>query len=149
VRVAAATFADANDPKARETGLVVSVREPGGQREALSYVDADEIDPLLAAVDTLAKLQPNLEAMQEVEGHYQTRGDLEVANTSVNGTRLAGVRCVQYLPLTSQLSWATSQLRLPRLAEFGQLLAAAKQTLDRAAGAGDGGGGGGPRDQGQ
>ena len=129
VRVSAVQFTDAANGGSRLRGLVVHVREPNGNREAVSYVDADEIDSLIAAVNALANLQQTDTPLQEFEGHYATRAELEIANVNVGGGRMIGVRSVQFLRLTGQLTWASGQFRVSRMQEFGQLLTNAKQVL--------------------
>ena len=127
VRVVAVQFTDAGGAKTR--GLAVHVRAQSG-REAVSYIDADEVPGLLSAVDSLANLQQTDTPLQEFEGHYSTRSEFEIANVNVGGGRMVGVRAVQLLRLTGQLTWASGQLRVTRMQEFGQLLNNAKQVLD-------------------
>src|SRR5688572_8170599 len=59
VRVTAVEFSDAGR-QARERGLAVTVRERNAPADAgpppVSYVDYEEIDPLISALDTLVKL---------------------------------------------------------------------------------------------
>jgi hypothetical protein len=130
LRVTAVQFSDAMNPSTRQRGVVVQVREPRGN-ETISYVDADELDGLISAVTALGDLRPTDTPLQEFEGRYSTRGELEIANVNVGGGRIIGVRSIQYFPHAGQVAFATGQFPASRTSELAQLLTNAKQALDK------------------
>jgi hypothetical protein len=130
VRIMAVQFTDAAK-KVRERGLAIHVVAGGNQGQTISYVDEDEIDALIESVGALAKLRSDASPMESFEARYQTRGDLELANVSVNGGRMINVRGAQFMPATGQPVYATAMFFPPRAEELQQRLAAAKQVLDR------------------
>ena len=129
LRVTAVTFTDSQQH--REQGLVVSV-EQRDQTPVVTYVDAEEMDPLSDALDQLAKLENNASAMANAEGVFHTRGDLEFTNHSNNGSRVVTVRATQVAIPSGQVYQAAATFRPARLAEIRQQMATAKETLDRA-----------------
>jgi len=60
-------------------GLVIALRE-GGDRpnDNRAFVDYDEIDPLLGAIDSLSRIDETSTKLTGFEARYQTRGDLEL-----------------------------------------------------------------------
>jgi hypothetical protein len=60
-------------------GLVIALRE-GGDRpnDNRAFVDFDEIDPLLGAIDSLSRIDETSTKLTGFEARYQTRGDLEL-----------------------------------------------------------------------
>ena len=129
VRLTAVSFSDAR--QSRETGIVISIEQRGSEGAVIAYVDADELDPLSEALESLAKLDQGASPMANVEGVYRTRGDLEFTNHSSNGSRVVSVRTTQLLLPSAQVAQATATLRPARLAEIRQQIATAKETLNR------------------
>jgi hypothetical protein len=71
---------------AREYGITVEVREAGNPgRRSLSYIDYDEIDPLLKALEYLSKIDDSATQLTRFEASYRTRGDLLVSASSGRG----------------------------------------------------------------
>jgi hypothetical protein len=135
IRISAVDFsnADPNHPE-HHTGLAVQVLESARSgRSAVSYVDAEDIDPLLDAIARLTQLQSTATKLGDFDAGYRTSGDLEITNLSRDGSRGAGVRSVQILVPSGQICTATTYFRLGRLQELSQQIAAAKQTLERMA----------------
>lgn len=129
LRVAAVRFTDAR--KSSETGLVVSIEQPGNATSVVAYVDADEMDALSLVLDALAKLELGASLMTNVEGVYRTRGELEFTNHASEGSRLVTARATQVLLPSGQVLQAAATFRPARLAEIRQHIATAKETLDR------------------
>lgn len=132
LRVTAVQFTDAR--QARETGLVVSVEQRGIEPPVVAYVDADEMDALVEALDALAKLEAAASPMANVEGLYRTRGDLEFTNHVSNCARVVTARATQILLSSGQIAQGAATFRPARLGEIRQQIATAKETLDRPAG---------------
>jgi hypothetical protein len=112
-------------------GLIVQAQQArGGARSAVSYLDEDELDTLIAAVQNLAKLQPQDNRLTDLDASFRSKGDLEVINVNNNGTRMAGVRCTQLLRPTGQIVWATAMFGVNRLELLQHQLEAGKQALE-------------------
>lgn len=58
-------------------GVVVTIL-PDGSTEIRSLIDYEEIDPLVKALDTVAKADETLTKLTHFEVRYRTRGDFEV-----------------------------------------------------------------------
>lgn len=133
IRITAVDFstAEGNHP-GRQQGLAIQVTEGNRtNRSAMSYIDAEEINPLLDAIAKLTQLQSTATKLTDFDAGFRTTGDLEITNLSRDGTREAGIRSVQILRPSGQICTATAYLRLGRLQELTQQIAAAKQTLNR------------------
>lgn len=67
----------------RAMGIVISLRLAGSgpnepSRENRSYIDYEEIDPLLKAMDSVARVNESVTKLASFEARYRTVGDLEV-----------------------------------------------------------------------
>ena len=77
IRVDALELRDTLAP-ARATGIVVALRESSeNPREERSFIDYEEIDPLVKALDTLARVNETATKLTGFEARYRTSGDLE------------------------------------------------------------------------
>ena len=130
LRVMAVTFSDAKQN--REQGLVVSL-EQRDQQPVISYVDADEFDGLSDALDQLSKIENTSSTMNNAEGVFHTRGDLEFTNHARDGAgRVVTVRVTQVSYPSGQTVQAQASFRPARLGEIRQQIALAKESLDHA-----------------
>src|SRR5436190_2174089 len=60
-------------------GIVISLRETGDTpRENRAFIDYDEIDRLLKAVDSIARVNETVTKLASFEARYRTLGDLEI-----------------------------------------------------------------------
>jgi hypothetical protein len=101
--------------------------------EVTAYVDEEEIDPLMSAIDSLARLQDGaVTPLQHFDARYQTGGAVEVSNVSQNGGHVGVVRIMEISTKTDQRGFASAQFSASRLGELNQRLATAKDTLARA-----------------
>lgn len=67
------------DSATRAIGLVIALRVPGeNPRENRSFIDYDEIDRLLKALDAVARVNESVTRLANFEARYRTLGDLEV-----------------------------------------------------------------------
>jgi hypothetical protein len=62
-------------------GLVIALRE-GGDRpnDNRAFIDYEEIDPLLGAIDSLSRLYESSTKLTGFEARYQTHGDFEMVS---------------------------------------------------------------------
>lgn len=110
----------------RVYGLSVAIRDnERPNEEELAYVDYDELDPLVAALDYILKLENTATKLARFEAQYRTRGELSFYRFNTPngyGTAVAirerrGPRLV---------------LRPAGLVEFRDLLESAKTVIDEA-----------------
>jgi hypothetical protein len=130
LRVLAVELTDSKGNKA--VGLAIEIRPPSrSERVVLSFIDENEIDPLLAGIDALAKLDHGVTTLTNYEARYRTKGMLELANVDLSGTRFLTVTTTQVLPANAQLIWATATFPLGRARELQQQISTAKDLLAR------------------
>ena len=58
----------------RATGVIVELRD-----SAKVFIDYEEIDPLIAAWDRVARTDDTITKLNNFESHYRSRGDLEIS----------------------------------------------------------------------
>ncbi len=86
VTVTAREFRDASNPKLRQTGLTLEVKESGRlEREGISFVDYDEIDSLLRGIDYISKIERNVTSLKNFEAEYRTKGDFGITTFNERG----------------------------------------------------------------
>ncbi len=79
IRIDAVELKD-TDTATRAIGLVIALRETSeNPRENRSFVDYEEIDRLLKAIDTVARVNESVTKLTGFEARYRTLGDLEVS----------------------------------------------------------------------
>lgn len=109
----------------KEYGITIEVREAGNAgRRSLSYIDYDEIDPLLKGLEYLSKIDNSVTQLNRFEADYRTRDELLISASSGRG----GV-------ITLAISGgivrrATSIFRLEDLKVIRGLIIEAKNQLD-------------------
>lgn len=131
IRVEAIEIKDEGRPATRVLGVVVTLRETtrpdaeAGQGETRSFMDYEEIDPLLKGLDTVAKTDDTTTKLANFEAHYSTRGELEIAGFRQTpggavGAAVSGGDCERIRILLS----------LEDLAKFRYMISQAKARLD-------------------
>jgi hypothetical protein len=131
VRLTAVHFRDARG--SIEQGLAVTLEQRGNDTgPVVVYVDLDELDGLSDALDALAKMEATASPLNNAEGVYRTRGDLEVTNHTSNGSRIVTIRATQIILPSGQVLQSSATLRPARLGEIRQQIATAKETLQHA-----------------
>lgn len=79
IRVDAVELRD-NSSSLKATGVVIAMRENGERPgENRAFIDYEEIDPLVKALDQSAKVNESVTKLVGFEARYRTLGDLEVA----------------------------------------------------------------------
>ena len=80
IRVDAVELRD-NTTSTKAMGIVIVMREADQERinENRAFVDYDEIDSLLRAIDLSAKVNETVTKLSGFEARYRTRGDFELA----------------------------------------------------------------------
>ena len=106
-------------------GLVVALRE-GGERpnEDRAFVDYDEIDYLLNAIDVIGRVDETATKMPGFEARYRTLGDLEI---SVFRQTRSGTAVTMR---TGICDYASVSMSLDDLAKIKAMIQEAKTRLD-------------------
>lgn len=106
-------------------GIVIALRE-GGDRpnDSRAFIDYEEIEPLLTAIDALSRIDENSTKLTGFEARYQTHGDLEMVsfrqtNRGTAVTLTTGI-CEQ----------ATVTMSLDEFGKFKAMLQEAKARVD-------------------
>ena len=123
IEVETREFRDAGGSK--EYGIAVEVREAGTpERRRLSFVDYDELGPLLEGLDYLNKIDNSATHLNRFEAEYRTRGDLVVSAFSGRSGAIT-------LTVSSgRFRRVTSLFRLEDLKVIRGLIIEAKNQLD-------------------
>jgi hypothetical protein len=78
VRIDAVELKDAGAPT-RAFGIVIALRETDDTpRENRAFIDYDEIDRFLRALDSIARVNETVTKLASFEARYRTLGDLEI-----------------------------------------------------------------------
>ena len=110
---------------ARAKGLVVFLREAGERPdENRAFVDYEEIEPLLNAIDAIGRVDESATKLVGFEARYKTQGDLEIGvfRQTRSGTAV--------LMSTGICDRATATLTLDDLAKVRAMIQEAKARLD-------------------
>ena len=111
---------------ARAKGLVVVLREQGGERpeDNRAFVDYEEIDPLLNAIDAVSRVDETATKLVGFEAKYRTLGDLEIGVFRQTRTGTAVIMTTGICDLASQT------LTLDDLGKVRAMIQEAKARLD-------------------
>src|SRR5689334_18187752 len=110
---------------ARARGVVISLREEGGRTDDnRAFIDYEEIDALLNAIDALARLDETMTRMPGFEGRYRTLGDLEIG---VFRQTRSGAAVILSTGICER---ATQTMKLDDLAKVKAMIQEAKTRLD-------------------
>lgn len=126
VRIDAVEMRDMGDTKGRVKGIVVVLSREGAERanDNRAFVDYDEIEPLLNAIDAIARVDETVTKFVGFEGKYKTLGDLEIGvfRQTRSGTAV--------IIATGICDRATQTLTLDDLAKVKAQIQEAKTRLD-------------------
>ena len=109
----------------RAKGIVIALRE-GGERpnDNRAFIDYEEIDPLLNAIDAIARVDENVTKLAGFEARYRTLGDFEIG--VFRQTRSGTAVILQ----TGICDRARNTLTLDELAKLRAMIQEAKTRLD-------------------
>ena len=125
VRIDAVEMRDMGSTTGRVKGLVVVLREgPERPNDNRAFVDYDEIDPLLNAIDAVARIDETATRLVGFEAKYKTLGDLEI---SVFRQTRSGTAVIISTGICDR---ATQTLTLDDLAKVKAQIQEAKSRLD-------------------
>ena len=109
----------------REYGISMMVKAGSRlEREHTSYVDFDEITPLLTALEYLGNVDGSATALDHFQADYRTRGDLVIAAFSTESGTMAAVS-------SGILGKTTASLALADLGRIRELIQSGYATLDK------------------
>jgi hypothetical protein len=109
----------------RAKGIVVVLRESGGRaNDNRAFIDYEEIDPLLNAIDAVSRVDESATKLAGFEARYKTLGDLEIG---VFRQTRSGSAVILTTGICDQ---ATATLTLDELGKFKALIQEAKMRLD-------------------
>jgi hypothetical protein len=91
------------DSRTKEYGITIEVADAGKpERRNLSFVDYDEMDPLLKGLEYLGKVDNSVTQLKRFEADYRTRGDLVISAFSGRGNNITiAVSSGTFRPVTS------------------------------------------------
>jgi hypothetical protein len=106
----------------RATGVIIDIRDPThAADEGRVFIDYEEIDPLIAAWDRVAKTDDTITKLNNFESHYRSRGDMEISvfrqspggavAASVTGGVCSRVRILLSLDDLIKLRWMVVQAK--------------------------------------
>ncbi|MEP6718997.1 MAG: hypothetical protein ABJB21_07635 [bacterium] len=80
IRIDALEIKEANVASNRAMGLVIAIRDQGETpREERAFVDYEEIDRLIRALESLTRVNESVTKLVGFEARYRTLGDLEIS----------------------------------------------------------------------
>ena len=123
IRIDAVEMHELRNPSVK--GIVIALRE-GGERpdENRAFIDYEEIDPLLNAIDVISRIDETATKLAGFEAKYKTLGDLEIGvfRQTRSGTAV--------VITTGICDHATTTLSLDDLAKVRAMIQEAKTRLD-------------------
>ena len=125
VSVDAREFRDASNPKSREYGIAVEVKEAGRlERENTSYIDYDEIESLIRGIDYIAEIDKSVTSMDNFEAHYKTKGDFSIVTFSSQSGE------IKVAVSSGRIGKTTAFLKLSDLSKLKDLVTQARSKID-------------------
>lgn len=123
VSIISMEFTDATTGK-KQLGVVIEVKESDRlQTSDRSFIDYDEIDPLIKGINYISKTTSNVTKLGSFEAIYKTKGDFSAIVFSSSGKIEGAVKSGNIRPATAYLS-------LEELDNLRDLVIQAKQKLD-------------------
>lgn len=109
----------------KQHGIVIEVSSAGRlERQDRSFIDYEEIDPLLKGIDYILTVNRNATKLDNFEAVYKTKDDLRVITFSSSSGKIEAAVSSGYI------SPATAYFSTEKLVQLRGLIAQAKQKLD-------------------
>jgi hypothetical protein len=116
-----ATNADTGE---KEYGLTITVKGSGASpSEKTSYLDYEEITPLVRALDAIAKVDRSATQLAEFRADYRTRDGLEISTYSAGQQVRASISSGRRTRVTAFFQWSD-------LAKLKDIVVQAKSAID-------------------
>lgn len=124
ITVDARDFRDAANPNSHVSGISIAVKETNELgRENTSFIDADEVDSLLAGLAYISKANKEVTKLDQFEVEYRTKGDFSVTVFNETNGKLA------VAVSSGNIGKTTSYLKLEKLPELVGLVNSAKSKI--------------------
>lgn len=124
VSVSAKEFTNAATGR-RESGIVIDVKEAGRlERSSRSFIDYDEIAPLLKGIDYIGKVEKSVTKLENFQADYRTKGDLHVSTFNTSGGE------VMVAVSSGRIGAASAHFKFADLAALRNLILSSKERLD-------------------
>lgn len=124
VEVDCREFTNASSGK-KSYGMVIKVAESGRlERDDSSFIDYDEIQSLIAGIDYISKIKPDVTKLENFEATYTTRGDFAV--TVFNDSRGKLSIAVS----SGRIGRVSAYLTIEQLAQLRALIVSAKAKIE-------------------
>jgi hypothetical protein len=109
----------------KQFGVIIEVAGGGKyEREDRSFIDYEEIDPLIRGIEYISKVTTSSTKLKNFEALYKTKGDVQVVTFSISSGKIdAAIK-------SGRIGTATAYVSLAKLATFRDLLTQAKQKID-------------------
>jgi hypothetical protein len=121
------SIADSN----RASGLLIQITEASqSPTEIQSFIDYEEIDPLIAALDTVYRVNDTITKMPNFSASYRTRDDFGIVVFKQTRTGLAVRLESTTLSETGGIDRASILITLEELNRLRGIILEAKQRLD-------------------
>ncbi|MBE4111914.1 hypothetical protein HJ114_22970 [Vibrio parahaemolyticus] len=77
----------------KEYGITIEAFKEDGRydKKHTTYIDFDEIDSLIAGIDYISKIKPDVTKFEDFQADYSTKGDLKISTFSSGGKVMAAV----------------------------------------------------------
>lgn len=109
----------------KSKGILIEVTESGRfEKSDRSFIDYDEIDPLIAGIDYISKADTSIADLDNFEAIYKTKGDFSIVTfSSTSGKIDVAVK-------SGIIGSSTAFFSIDQLNELRNLISVAKQRLD-------------------
>lgn len=92
ISIDAKDFTNPSNLKVHSSGITITIKESGRlEREAVGFIDYDEIDSLISGIDYISKATKSVTYLESFEATYKTKGDLQITVFSDSNNDLSAV----------------------------------------------------------
>jgi hypothetical protein len=109
----------------KQRGIVVDVSESGRlERNHRSFIDYDEVEPLLKGIDYISKIKGDVTRLESFEAIYKTKGDVSITTFSASTGK------IEAAVSSGNIGATTAFLSMGQLQELRNLIVKAKSMSD-------------------